>query len=220
VASGLSSPGGLCAAENALYWLESSGSRPGALAYVPTAGPSLRLRARDGAGQIRTVGQWPAAAGPDALPESGDIVGVRAGEACVRVRRPVSTEFVRFRLPSGEAERVAFEPGRQQGLLYRERLYWTAPSDESASDAVSQVRRQADTGETETAAEWLPPGGALLALRGRAWYASLQLYRLPLKLAPAEIHGRLPFGRVRSDGARVVVLDGPGAPSAFPMEKE
>jgi len=218
-ASGLAQPNGLFAAGDTLYWLETATAPGSVLAFVPTAGPMLRLRMRDGAGAIRTISDWPGARGLATLPGS-DIVGATPTEVYARVIRPASTEFVRFRLPSGEAERVAIESGSQHAVVREGQLYWTAPSDEAASDAaVAQVRRPAEDGGVETVAEWLPAPGVLLARPDGTWYASSQLYRLPRKLGPAEIRGSFRARRVATDGARVILLDGP-TPQAYVNSKE
>jgi len=230
VLDNLQRPGGLFAQGGRLYWLEvRSGLEPG-LAFLPAAGPIAQLRCREASGEVRTVGEYPAGEiggrGEKAGAGPGDIVGAMPGAVVVRLRRLVTTEFLRFPLPAGPPSRIAGEPDLQDGALSGNELYWTAPSEEATPDAALRCARHARVDAPgavpATITDWLPGSGTLLALDGAAYYAAssdMGLYRLPHALAPAEFVREVRGGST-SDGQSVVLLQAGEAPVAVPARAE
>ncbi len=78
---------------------------------------------------------------------------------------------MRGRLPSGEAEVVAEEPGARSAVLLKDRLAWTAPSQENSSpDVFAAVKVRPLSGEeVKVVADWLGPNARLLASGDRLY---------------------------------------------------
>jgi hypothetical protein len=234
-ASDLGSPLDVLAHGDRVYWTEAVPAVDAGFLFVPSVGPRTRLKVREASGTIRTLGEWPglapAARSPvtDNLlgvarnlapgPGSEDLLGVAREAVYVRQRRLVSTEFLRVPLAAGEPLRVASEPGDQNGVVAGEYLYWTAPSEEAENfDMISCVRRAGPDGVTETVTDWLDGPGVLGLLDGAPHFISDWLYRLPDRLAPSPIAGRVLAYPAATDGKNVVSLGGEGPPTIANVE--
>lgn len=215
--------GGLAADGEDIYWL---GATSGKLPFVPTASQVELHRFTEG--EHTLVNRWPAGSAPG----EGDVVGVQGGVAYVRIRRPVTTELVRFPLPTGKAPaadasvratggdpvRVAVEPGAQTAAILDGALYWTAPSEEASSDSgIVQVRVLHPGGESRQAADWVS-GSTLALLNGHPHLVGRQAFRLTSPLQPAEVTGVVAAQRLASDGAGIVSLDDAAGPRRIAPE--
>jgi hypothetical protein len=199
----LDNPTGLRASGGRLFWIETGVPALPGLPFLPAAGPMARLRCREASGQVRSLAEWSAGtAGP------GDVTGLAGDAAYVRVRRPVSTEFLRVPLAGGLPTRVCSETGGQQALLWRDGFYWSAISDEAPGVPLICVRRVpvGRGAAPETVCDWLPPRGTLLGLRDGLYFVSNSLYRLPGRLAPPQELRPAPDGPAATDGSVVVLL--------------
>ncbi len=232
VAAGRPPAGGLIAAGGALFWLEV-GQSGAALPFLPAAAPTARLVKRGSSGEPAAVAEWPA---PVAWrPGPGDLVGVTGNAVYVRVRRLVTTEFIRVSLPAGPPERIAVENGNQLAALHRGRFHWTAASEEATPvQGLRCLRRaigsaggaqpgadQPGVAPGETVCDWLPGRGSLVSLPDALYYlGDFRLYRLPGELGPPERVRRAEFEQAASDGDNVVLLAGPAAPAVLPARAE
>lgn len=203
VDTGLSQPGGLRADEGKVYWIETRDAVPGGWSFVPSTGPVSRLRIREGDSPPRDLAEWPGAtAGP------GDILGFTADAAYVRVRRALSTEFLRVPLAGGAPVRLGTEGGAQEAVLHNGTLWWTAPSEEAMPTA-TQFCVRGENGATLT--DWLPGNGHLMVLNGSLQYAINAMYRIPTgsrtPKAP-EYLGKVPGGVIGDDGRTAILLSG------------
>jgi hypothetical protein len=218
VAGSLDSPGGLQSTGGALYWLEASRPLQPLFSEIPLAGPILRLRCRRDTGGITSLADWPAGGMESGEDGGHEVVGAVGGEVYFRVGRLTSTEFVR--VSSGTAVRIAGEPGRQRAVIWKDRLYWTAPSEEANPEsAIVCVRRLVPGSAPETVADWLPPGGSLVAGPDAVYYGGLELYRLPERPGVPEHVGDGSHYPLASDGSSILIL-GESAPEPLARDKD
>jgi hypothetical protein len=207
---GLSDPGGLLVQGDALYWIEETTPKELALLFLPSAGPTARLCRRDAAGTITR--SEPVPAGPEG-PGPGDVLGMTDQGVFARIRRPTTTEFVRFPRQDGPPQRLAGVQGAQEAILKDGQLYWTGHSEEATPDSgLSALYRLGRDGKPELWTDWLPGAGHLAILGGQLYNASHYVYRVLGKLEPPEVTGTVPGYQVVGDGEGLVQLDGDRPP--------
>jgi len=236
VLAGLSNPGGLLTHDGRLYWIEVSPRLPG-LPGVPAAGPTCSLKELEGS-RARTVATWPGAEGGRAdrltiignplglgtanqdpvRPDRGDIVGISGDRVFIRSRRPLSTDFFGVSLKTGKTERLASEGGVQTAALRGQTLFWTAPSEEAVLRLSMRCVKRLGPNGPEKLTEWLPGGGNLVATDRRIVYVVGGVYVIPESLGPPSYRGEVVTAEVASDGRRVILLAGRGAPMLVPDE--
>jgi hypothetical protein len=207
----LSEPGGLAVKGGTLYWAERIVSPTARYPWVPTTGPRIRISSRNSAGAIQQLGECPAAAGPFS-PGPGDIQ-LASDAIYLRVRRPATTEFLRFPLAGGAPTRVAIEPDVQQAVAAGSDLYWSAPSPETSETAhVVAVKRWGPGKPATMLCDWLPGDGRMVLLNGVPHWVAVNLYSFPTSPGQPTIVKRLGWMAKDSDGSRVVDLVDPRGP--------
>ena len=208
VERGLAQPGGLWVEGGKVYWIETRNAVPGGWSFVPSTGPTSRLRVREGENPPRDLAEWPGApAGP------GDILGIAGDSIYVRVRRTLATEFLKVPLAGGTPALLGTEGGEQQGVLQNGKLWWTAQSEEAMPTSDERCVR-GENGATVT--DWLPGRGHLMVLNGELRYAFNVMYRIPTgsgKPQAPEYLGKVPGGNMADDGRNAVWLSGVGQPT-------
>lgn len=209
VVPNLARPGGLLARGGRLFWIDA---RPAALSRLPflLAGSSMwRVMAREADGRVRTLAEYPCST----FPEPGDVLDEYQGALLVRMHRKTSTEILRVPLDGGEPVRLLAEEGAQACRVIQGVLYWTAPSEEASPISnIRCIKRLSPAGKAELVAEWVPGPGTLADLGGKPAYLANSLYRLTDRLDLPTVERELP-GHAVTDGRRLILLDGPNAPS-------
>jgi len=208
VASCSGRPTAVFALDQQAYWLELTQGRDPGLGFIPTLGGTLRLRKCDAAGTASTLAEWPSGGRLD--PRDIDIIGVTGDRLYLSVYNGVGTEFLAAPLDGGGPVRVAAEANREQGVIHRDRLVWTAPSDEATPvSGIRQVRTQQAGGAPAVLADWVPAIGNILSVGGNLHYAGVgNAYRIPEADAPPEYTGPIAFGDVVTDGKSMIEISG------------
>lgn len=201
-------PTAVMAVDQHAYWLELIRGRNPGLGFIPTLGDTLRLRKCDAAGTATMLTEWPSGGRID--PRDISIIGVTGDRLYFTVFNGVGTEFLAAPLAGGSPVRVAAEANREQGVIHRDRLVWTAPSDEATPlSGIRQVRTQQAGGTPTVLADWVPAIGNLLSVGGNLHYAGVgNAYRILGANAPPEYTGPIAFGDVVTDGKSMIEISG------------
>jgi hypothetical protein len=146
-----------------ICWAAGGEPRLPAAPFIAAAGPVVVVGAipEKGGAPVAVTGQLGSA--------QADLVGVAGGKVYWLERERRGGRLVTRvmgRAPQGSAPEVlAEEPGDRSAVLLRDRLAWTAPSQESASPEafVSVKVRPLAGGEAKVVADWLGSGARLLA---------------------------------------------------------
>ncbi len=190
LATGLRAPQGVLPTGGQLTWTETRPSPAPGVACVPVLQPLSLLMRADNGGQGRAL---------LAVSESaeahftGKLLGERDGQLYwlqhfgQQYNRPL-TVISRVPLQGGPVEQLVRVEGKQDAVLARRVLYWTAPSEELAPALAGRSVRclALAGGEPRTLTDWMGPDGVLLLVGQRPYYCDrTYLWRIPRRLGEA-----------------------------------
>jgi hypothetical protein len=218
VAEGLSHPVGLTVAGGEAFWTETAPRLIPGVRHVPATQARVMLRAArlDGSGGSRTVA-WLNGGTREFVGEllgaQGErlfVLEVVAGDANEGWSRVVAAPTA-----GGATETLARSQGPQLGLLTRDAVYWTGPSEDAGEPLSARALFGGPPGAIPSAplTDWLPPFGKLCETGGRVYMgASDGVWRVPERrgLPVQVVEGPFPARDVAAYGGGLYFSSGPG----------